>query len=554
MIRCADAGSRLRPLLDGELEERERRRVLLHLEACPHCRGEYARMQAVVGLVQDLTPEDAPAHFMPALQLRLARHRRERAARRRWFSLPAIPWRAGLAGGLSTAIVAGACALLLIPRMSAAEVARRAAITWSRIRNYGCDFVSQGVYRGQARTFVQRQFWRRPGEFRLDTGQDYPLSTFISAEEIRHYLPGGAWRGRGPLVIVRPRGAGQDVVPFPFGVTAQSGGNVSLGQLIRQLDENRDARLLGNERVGERDCYHLQFTAVPAGATQADRYELWVDAESFLPRRVSWFHDGENHIVTEARQLQVNFDVLPAGTFEFRTPGHAFVIRGDVDPHVFALPMESRAEHEPLSATREEAWARAAAVGFPVLAPGWLPDGYRLVRVRHKADRWVDMHWIREDEQGGRVIKLVQQDAAAPAPADAAGGEKVNLGTRARPLLARLVRREVPYAAATLTWVQGKTRCTLFAAELPTSVLLRLARSLAEVTPPAPEITVTETHGAGESPSALPPDMPGTEAEGAAPEAETGGAPREGDPMPEQPPMMPEMSDEDRLPAPTIPR
>jgi outer membrane lipoprotein-sorting protein len=554
-MRCAYAEPRLRALADGELEPGESRKVFLHLERCAACREQFARTQAMVSLFQEQELEEPPAHLSASIQVRLSRHRRERAPAR--FRLPALPrlrlsprpWR--WVGGLTTAaLAAGLCVSFLSPRIGAAEVARRAEHSWLQIRNYGCEFVSSGVYQGQERVFRQKQFYRRPGEFRLDTAQDYPLTTFVYHDRVVHYLPGGDWEGRGPLVIVRPRRSSQNALPFPFGVTWQNGGNVSLDQLIRQLSENPDAELVGTERVGEADCYRLRFAAVPPGGRQKDQYELWIDKRSFLPRRVHWYRDENNRVETEARELQVNNDLLPEGTFDFQVPKGAVVIHGDVDPHVLALPFlparQESYDSDPVGSARFEAWRRAQSVPFPVLSPRWLPDGFRLVRVRRKQGRWVDTHWLRVGPAGERqVLKLVQQDAAGSGE-EFVGAEEVDLGTRRLPIPGRMLTRYQPYSHSYVTWDQGPTRCTLFAAGLEVAEIRSIVQSMAEVTLPAARVVVEprprfRVEDRGEA-SALPEET----AELLTPHApaSAGEEPSFFEPAP---PMMPEPADDDRM-------
>ena len=556
MTRCTYTETRLRALLDGELETAEHTRVLAHLESCDRCADAFAQMQCVTSMLQELPVEEVPDHFATSLQVRLARHRTERAAalkRRERFRLPLQwprSWR--LAGGLSTVVAAAAlCVVLLGSGIRASEVARRAELSWSQIQNYGCVFVSKGVYQGQDRSFTQRQFYRKSGEFRLDTGQDYPLTTYVLKDRIIHYLPGGRWDGNGPLCIIRPRVDDRGALPFPFGVTWQNGGNVSLDQLIRQLNENRNAELVGEEKVGERTCYRLRLSAVPEGGTDRDQYELWVDKESFIPRRVSWYRDEQNHIVTEAQNLEVNYDVLPAGTFEFQIPAGARVIHGDVDPHLLAMPFiparPAAFDESPTISASEEAWKRSGAVQFPVLMPERLPEGFRLVRVRRKLGRWIDAHWIRQEKDGAyQMIKLVEQDTRLEGWKQPAGAAEVNLGSKEVPQQAWLVTGTVPYAYSTLTWQRGDTRCTLFAAGLNGEEVQQIARSAAAVTAPSrPLVVERSVHRAIRSrgePSALPTDLAAEES------AEVRVTPLDGstEPASAQPPMMPEMSDEDR--------
>jgi anti-sigma factor RsiW len=105
MSKCDYVESRLRALVDGELDPGENRKVLGHLDHCGHCRQSYAAVKRVAGLLQQQELEDVPAHFGANLQVRLARHRKEREERanRRWKL--SLPWPAaprwGVAGGLA---------------------------------------------------------------------------------------------------------------------------------------------------------------------------------------------------------------------------------------------------------------------------------------------------------------------------------------------------------------------------------------------------------------------------------------------------------------------
>jgi len=563
MTRCAFVEARLRSLIDGELSLGESTRVLAHLEACAACRQAYAQTQAVVSMLQETELEDAPAHFTASLQVRLAGLRSARAASRNRFAWlrPVGQWsRRRWAGGLTTAALAlSLTAFLLTQGIGAAEVARRAEQSWSTVRNYGCVFVSRGVYQGKPRVFTQRQFFRRPDEFRLETAQDYPLTTFVFPNQVIHELRGGDWEGKGPLVIIRPRREGEQALPFPFGVTWQGGGNVSMDQLIRQLRENEDAELLGTEPVGGQECYHVRFEAAPPGGHTRDQYEMWIDKTNFLPRRVSWYRDAENHIETEATELQVNNTVLPAGTFNYQAPEGAFIIRGDVDPHVFALKPDggrpARFDYAPISSASHEVWERRRSVPFRVFAPEWLPEDFKLVRVRRAQGRWVDMYWIRDrGADASQVVKLVEQAPGATLDADLLKGELVNLGTERQPMLGRLLRRTEPYDHTYVTWIQGGTRFTLFAAELELADVKRIARSMARAMPPPRPVFFTSA-GPISTPSPGEPSVAPTEEEGL-----LSSEPALDEPLPapataetEQPPMMPEMADDDQRAAPITP-
>ena len=554
MTLCAYAEPRLRALVDGELPPGEASRVLRHLEQCPRCGSAHARILVVSALLQAQEPDEPPAHFSTSLQVRLGRPRREAEARRNrfaWLRWPDLrPRTARWIGGLTTATaIAGAAIAWLATAspMSASDVARRAAETWNRTRNYGCVFQSRGVYQGQPASFTQQQFFRRPGEFRLDTGQDYELTTYVSTDRIIHYLPGGDWNGRGPLVIIRPRTEGQTVLPFPFGVTWGNGGNVSLDSLIRQLGKG-NTELMGQEPVQGREAYHLRVAGIPPDAREGDRYDIWVDKETFLPCRVSWYRDADNHIDTEAKQLQTNLSVFPAGTFQFSIPNNAFVVHGDVDPHVLALPfVPERTEAfntQPVSAAEGEIASRAGAIPCPALAPHWLPDGYKLVRVRRKAGRWLDAYWMRETQPGeGQMLKLVEQPVDSTSPDNPAGAKELTLRTDSGRVQARLFRGATPYPYAQLSWTVGKTRCTLSGAQLSTEEMLHVARSIsrAEVPMERAVVQVDPRIQIGGEPSYIP-----TEADVPLNTETTSVQPGEPAATAEPAPMMPEMPDDER--------
>jgi TonB family protein len=60
MSRCFYVRARLSPYLDGELSERERRKVENHLETCPACRQELHLLQETIRLMADLPPVEPP--------------------------------------------------------------------------------------------------------------------------------------------------------------------------------------------------------------------------------------------------------------------------------------------------------------------------------------------------------------------------------------------------------------------------------------------------------------------------------------------------------------
>ena len=545
--QCHSIEPRLRTLVDGELHPGEARMVLAHLEACAPCRHAHARIVAVVQTLQQLPLTEPPAHFTPALHVRLESHRRARARRLRspHGRLAALltrpPSHLRWVGGAAAAVGLGIVPALLLPRpLDAAEIARRTGLSWRQVRNYGCVFRSEGRYLGRPRVFRQRQFFRPPGEFRLDTSQDYRLTTFVASDRVVHYLPGGTWQGNGPLVLMRSRAPRETGLPFPYGLHRGEDTNVSLDSLVRQVTSTSGARLVGRERVGGQDCYRLACVTPGPGSGQPEEHEVWVDCETFLPRRLRWFRNEDNWIVSEATYIQVNYALLPAGTFQFQAPEGATIIRGDVDPHVFALPFDPpripEYDTDPAAAAAAEAWRRRHDVPFPVLLPRWLPPHFQLVRVRRQTGRWLDVYWLRRD--GVRtfgVLKLVEQAAGAGVPT----GEPVRVGTGRGAPQGWLVRLETPYRHAALTWQQGRTRFTLSGAGLDSETLVKIAVSFR---PGAPLRAARGGPAAPTTPAAQSAEpVPASD-----PVAESANPP---DPAPvpvepEAPPMLPEMPDD----------
>lgn len=545
--QCHSIEPRLRALVDGELHPGEARLVLAHLEACATCRHSHARIVAVVQTLQELPLTDAPAHFSPALHVRLEAHRLARARRLRsphgrlaaFLTRPSsrLRWLGGLAGAVGLGIVPA----LLLPRpLDAAEIVRRTGLSWRQIRNYGCVFRSEGRYLGQPRVFRQRQFFRPPGEFRLDTSQDYRLTTFVASDRVVHYLPGGAWEGNGPLVLMRSRAPGETGLPFPYGLHRGEDTNVSLDWLVRQVTSTPGVRLVGRERVGGQECYRLACVTAGAAAGQPDEHEVWVDCETFLPRRLRWFRNEDNWIVSEATELQVNYALLPAGTFQFQPPEGATIIRGDVDPHVFALPFHPPRtpdyDTDPAATAAAEAWRRRRDVPFPVLTPSWLPQHFRLVRVRRQTGRWLDVYWLRRDGVSSfGVLKLVEQAADAGVPP----GEPVRVGTGRDAPQGWLVRLETPYRHAALTWQKGSTRLTLSGAGLDPETLVRIAESFRAAAP------LRAARG-GRAVPIGPAAQSAEPVPASAPAGEPTNTPDPPPPPvePEAPPMLPEMPDD----------
>jgi len=361
--------------------------------------------------------------------------------------------------------------------------------------------VTTGVYQGEPREFSQKIWFRKSGTYRFETNQDYQLITIVDPVSIRHYIGGGDWRGRGPLMIVRPRS--QAALPFPFGITWPAGPNMTLDSLVSQLQATRDVDLLDDGSAQGRSCYRLQFEATPPGGRRPEQCTMWLARDPLLPLRIQRYRDVDNHTDTRAEPISINAP-LPSNVFDFDAPPGTLEIHGDVDPHVFALKPEWDASFnsDPLSATRQQVIKhRAIGVPFLALAPTYLTPGYHLVRARASRGRWLDIHWI-DDRPGAaaRAMRLMEQNEGDDDPPEVRGGEVVQLGTREDPVTARVVERPTPYPHCYVAWREHGALLTLSTAEMSLEDTLRIARSMRIVPllkpaqpqivgPPAPEGT-----------------------------------------------------------------
>jgi len=66
-MRCHDARESLSAFLDEALAPEERQRVAQHLEGCPECRRELARLEQTMALLHRVEPVRAPLGFVDAV-------------------------------------------------------------------------------------------------------------------------------------------------------------------------------------------------------------------------------------------------------------------------------------------------------------------------------------------------------------------------------------------------------------------------------------------------------------------------------------------------------
>jgi outer membrane lipoprotein-sorting protein len=495
--QCHHCEARLRAYLDGELGRQEGERVREHLAGCGACRASLAAITQVSRLVGSLPAEvEPPPHFGPNLQLRLAGLRpgaarvRQRAWRPRWSRRYA----------LAAVTVAGTVVALIIgapPRLGAQDLVGKVQQSWQQLQSYSCRFVTEGIVGGKPRRFEQSQWFSRPNLFRLVTNKHYPQQVYLERDRVTTFIPGANWRGK-RVAITRPRRAREEGLPFPFGAEWPVSYDVTMDALVRELRAQEGGELLGTEEVLGKRCYVLKFRVQRPGERQPTHSMVWVDQDSFLPLRMKTYHDTANQTVSTAVDLRTNI-MAPSETFHFAPGPDTFHVFGEVDPFVFALglprPRPPAFDADPVGAGRGEILKRAASVAFTPLAPQELPKGYVLVRARASGyppkgpvlvggraarGRWLDAYWI--DNSTGAVIKLYEQPARTAPPLEMSEGMAVSLGDGSE---GQVRWREVrqPIRIEYVTWNVHGTRLALAAAGIGRDEALRMAASMAPVTP-----------------------------------------------------------------------
>jgi outer membrane lipoprotein-sorting protein len=477
---CRYCGPRLRALLDGELVEVEAVRVREHLIDCDTCQSSLATAAEVLRLVGEIPAAiEPPPHFGANLQLRLASVRARRGLRG-WLGLeigtrPRWSRRYSLAG----VTVAGTAMALILgspPRLGAQDLVGKVQESWSRLQSYSCRFEAEGVIAGRPRKFEQRQWFRKPNLFRLETNEHYPEQTFIQADRVTTFIPGADWQGK-RLAITRPRRDREEGLPFPFGSEWPVAFDITMDALVRELKAQRAGELLGTEEVLGKPCYVLKFHTQRPGSRLPTHYRVWVDRDSFLPLRVKSYRDSRFHWDSTACDLRAN-TMLPEDMFHYKPAADTFHIYGEVEPFVFTLPMDrprtAEFDEDPVGSGREEIERRSATLPFHPLAPTYLPAGYGLVRVRRSATSgWLDAYWLHHET--GAVIKLLEQDGRQSAVDD---GEIVRLANdSSTPAVIREVTRPVPIQY--VSWKQSGVRLSLAAAGVDRDEAMRIAASFA---------------------------------------------------------------------------
>jgi outer membrane lipoprotein-sorting protein len=148
----------------------------------------------------------------------------------------------------------------------------------------------------------------------------------------------------------------------------------SMDEMIQRVLDASDVSLAGEETVADRQTYKLEVTpregdttALPAGTTAT----LWVDQDRWIVLQAHFVGDLVGEGWLHVRSLELNAG-LSDDLFTFEVPDGVEVVR-----------MEDR---RPTPLTLEEAHARAE---FPLLEPGYVPDGATLIEVLAVEDAFI---------------------------------------------------------------------------------------------------------------------------------------------------------------------
>jgi outer membrane lipoprotein-sorting protein len=144
---------------------------------------------------------------------------------------------------------------------------------------------------------VIRYSYRRPGHIRLDMITPQRGAVLVYSPETRRVRvwPFGA---PGPSLSLRPT---HRLVRSARGHRVDQSDLGTLLRNVQRLQWQGELRALGESRLGEHAVLHLAVQGAPGHAVgEINRYELWLDAENGLPRRVVSFdrHGRELERVT----------------------------------------------------------------------------------------------------------------------------------------------------------------------------------------------------------------------------------------------------------------
>lgn len=173
----------------------------------------------------------------------------------------------------------------------------------------------------------------------------------------------------------------------------------SLQEEIQGMLDASDVELVGEEGVAGREAYKL--TVNPHEDTQQELFPgngtatLWVDKEQWIILKATYQANAFGAGDMEVKSFELNPGVDDA-LFHFEVPDGATVI--DVE------------QQQPQPLTLDEATARAE---FPLLVPGYVPEGVTLVEIFRVADSFV----LRYDHSTMISFAVVQgPELAGPPP------------------------------------------------------------------------------------------------------------------------------------------
>jgi anti-sigma factor RsiW len=115
-MNCSEFERQIDDFVDGGLDERDRRRVELHLENCPDCRQSVEGLDALLAEAAALPRGiEPPRDLFPGIRDRLESHRGPGISFRRGGDAPRVPWVTWV--GLAASVLVLVTAAILLPRV-----------------------------------------------------------------------------------------------------------------------------------------------------------------------------------------------------------------------------------------------------------------------------------------------------------------------------------------------------------------------------------------------------------------------------------------------------
>lgn len=233
--------------------------------------------------------------------------------------------------------------------MSAEQIAKEVQEKYESIEDYRGTVITSTSFEGQSMQMEADFMYKMPeNKFKqeIKTGKEAGSIVVSNGKTMWSYYP------RNNEVVVMEL------------LEIEEPGQVAFGDLIQDMLEKNDVKLLGSDKIDGRNTQILEVVPRNNDMIFAMKQKMWIDEETWMPLRIEIF-DNEDKMITSMEYRNVEFNTgIPDSEFEFEIPVGAKVINQDLQ-----LPQEMT-----LDEAKQE-------VDFAVAEPGYLPEGYILDRV-----------------------------------------------------------------------------------------------------------------------------------------------------------------------------